>query len=190
MPPSTFTGPDASVADRMEDWERRFRAPQVGFPAWARDAPDRLAVATDESGVWQVQAWDRARGDRRTITNEPIGVMAGGVTPDGDGIVWFHDVTGDERGHWLVAAFDGDGGAAPPNALLDGVPDGWSEGLALGRDLVAAGIAGDDGFDVWVECLHAGHVICRDRQNDTDYAEVATFSARAPRLGSATWNRG
>ncbi|MCU1460172.1 MAG: peptidase prolyl oligopeptidase active site domain protein [Acidimicrobiales bacterium] len=136
----------------MEDWERRFRAPQIGFPSWARDAPDRLAVATDEGGSWQVHAWDRASGHRGAVSDEPIGVMGGDLTPDGEGVVWFHDVTGDERGHWLVAPFDADAdaGTATPGKLLDGVPDGWSEGLALGRDVVALGVADGEGFDVWI----------------------------------------
>ncbi|MFN2607203.1 MAG: prolyl oligopeptidase family serine peptidase [Acidimicrobiales bacterium] len=127
-------------------WERRFRAPTVGFPDWARDAPERLALASNESGAWQVYAWDRATGGRRQVTDEPIGVAGGACTHDGEGVLWFSDLTGDEVGHWLVQPFGG-GDARP---LAPGVDDAWSAGLALGDGVVAVGTADDDGFAVHV----------------------------------------
>jgi dipeptidyl aminopeptidase/acylaminoacyl peptidase len=133
------------AGDRVPRWEQRFRAPAVAFPHWARDAPDRLAVTTNESGAWQVYAWDRATGVRRRVTDDPIGVMDGAVTPDGKGVVWFHDVSGDETGHWLVEDFSG----GDPRPLLEGVPDAWSTGLDVGTGIAVAGIATDDGFSVW-----------------------------------------
>ncbi|HEX2274739.1 MAG TPA: prolyl oligopeptidase family serine peptidase [Acidimicrobiales bacterium] len=129
----------------MPLWERRFRAPTVGFPHWARHAPDRLALTSNESGAWQVYAWDRAAGTRRQVTDDPIGVPFGACTADGTGVVWFHDVTGDETGHWLVQPFGGDGDSRP---LVPGLPDAWSAGLALGDGVVAVGTAGEDGFAV------------------------------------------
>jgi hypothetical protein len=131
----------------MPVWEQRFRAPAVGFPHWARDAPDRLAVASNESGAWQVYAWDRAAGTRRQVTDEPVGVADGMVTPDGQGVVWFADPTGDEVGQWLVQPFSGAGPARP---LVGGAPDAWSAGLSIGDGIMAVGTAGDDGVVVWV----------------------------------------
>jgi len=138
-------------------WEQRFRAPSMAFPVWARDAPERLAVSTSESGSWQLYAWDRAAGVRRRMTNNPIGVFAGYdeaagfPTPDGTSLVWFEDTTGDEVGRWLVAPFDAaaDGDMAP-RPLLDGVPDAWSEGIDVGGQAIVACTSGDDGFAVWV----------------------------------------
>ena len=129
-------------------WEKRFRAPAVGFPRWGRDAPERLALASNESGAWQVYAWDRARGTRRQVTDDPIGVAGGAVTPDGEGVVWFHDPTGDEVGQWLVEPFHGEADQRRP--LVAGVPEAWSAGLAVGPGIVAVGTAADDGFTVWV----------------------------------------
>ncbi|MCA1692152.1 MAG: prolyl oligopeptidase family serine peptidase [Actinobacteria bacterium] len=128
-------------------WEQRFRAPAVGFPHWAREAPDRMAVASNESGAWQVYAWDRARDVRRQVTDEPIGVAGGGMTPDGAGVVWFHDATGDEVGQWMVEPFDGDERRRP---LVEGLPDAWSAGLSIGDGMMAVGTATDEGFAVWV----------------------------------------
>jgi dipeptidyl aminopeptidase/acylaminoacyl peptidase len=129
-------------------WEKRFRAPSIGFPSWGRDAPERLAVASNESGAWQVYAWDRARGIRRQVTDDAIGVAGGGVTPDGEGVIWFHDGTGDEVGQWLVEPFHGGAGQRRP--LVEGVPEAWSAGLAVGHELAAVGTAAGDGFTVWV----------------------------------------
>ncbi|MDQ4132105.1 MAG: prolyl oligopeptidase family serine peptidase [Actinomycetota bacterium] len=136
----------ASDPASVPDWERRFRAPNVGFPHWPRRAPDRLAVASNESGSWQVYAWDRATGSRRQVTDHPLGVTSGACTRDGEGVVWFHDTTGDEVGHWLVEDFGG--GRRRP--LLPGLADAWSTGLAIGDGIVVAGTAADDGFRVVV----------------------------------------
>ena len=118
----------------------------MGFPHWARHAPDRLVFTSNESGAWQVYACDRATGLRRQVTDDPIGVAGGAATPDGSAVVWFHDVTGDEVGHWLVAPFEG----GDPRVLAAGVPDAWSSGLCLGDRLVVVGTASDDGFSVYV----------------------------------------
>jgi dipeptidyl aminopeptidase/acylaminoacyl peptidase len=129
-----------------EPWEQRFRAASVTFPHWARHAPERLVHSSNESGAWQVYAWDRSTGSRRQVTDDPIGVLGGAATPDGAGVVWFHDVTGDEVGHWRVAPFDG----GDPQPLVPGVPDAWSSGLCLGDGLVVAGTAAEDGYSVFV----------------------------------------
>ena len=89
-------------------WQARFRAPIVGFPSWAADRPDRIIYASSESGVYQLHAWDRTTGERRQITNEPVGLIAGEITPDGEWIVWHRDTTGDESGVWVAAPFAGD----------------------------------------------------------------------------------
>ena len=130
----------------IEPWEQRFRAASVGFPSWARHAPDRLVFSSNESGARQVYAWDRATGLRRQVTDDPIGVAGGAATPDGAGVVWFRDVTGDEVGHWLVAPFE----EGEPRRLTPGVPDAWTTGLCLGDGLVVAGTAEDDGFSVFI----------------------------------------
>jgi dipeptidyl aminopeptidase/acylaminoacyl peptidase len=129
-------------------WEQRFRAPLAMFPRWAREAPERLTVVSNEPGSYQVFAWDRARGIRRQVTDHPIGVIDGFPTPDGEGVVWFHDETGSEVGHWVVESFHGD--ARERRALLEGVPDAWSSGVAVGDRVIAVGAADDEGFAVWL----------------------------------------
>jgi dipeptidyl aminopeptidase/acylaminoacyl peptidase len=141
-------------------WERRFRAPVMLFPRWARTAPERLTLVSNESGAYQVYAWDRARGVRRQVTQHPIGVIDGIPTPDGEGVVWFHDDTGSEVGHWVIEPFHGD--ARERRALVDGLPDAWSAGMALGEDVTIVGTATEEAFTIWraragapAEAIHA-----------------------------------
>ena len=140
-------------------WEARFRAPILSFPAWSPDAPDRLAIASTESGSYQLYAWDRATGRRHQVTHDPVGVLGGRPTRDGSGIAWFHDATGSESGGWVVAPFDE---AVAPEPLVPGVPEGWDEGLAMGRRRTVAAVSTAERFSIWVSeqgadarCLHA-----------------------------------
>jgi len=126
-------------------WQRRFRAPIVGFPAWSRHAPDRLAYVSSESGIYQLHSWDVATGERRQVSDDPVGVISGDISADGGWLVWHRDTTGDESGTYVTAPFGG--GTAEP--LLEGVPIGWDSGIALGRDRTIAVISDRDGFSVY-----------------------------------------
>jgi dienelactone hydrolase len=128
-------------------WKRRFRAPSLTVPNWAVDNPDRLVYASNVSGSWQMHAWDRASGEQRQVTEHPTGVLAGTVTPDGSGVVWFDDSKGDEIGLWRLQPFPG-GDDLP---LMPGAEPAWSAGLALGPGgRVALGLATRVGFSVRV----------------------------------------
>ena len=131
---------------KVPAWELRFRARSSRLPAWSRQAPDRCAYASNESGAWQLHAWDAATGERRQVTDGPVGVVDGAPTLDGEGVVWFEDVTGDESGHWVVQPF----GGGETRAFLTGVPHGWNEGLAQAPGIAAAAISNRDGFFVYV----------------------------------------
>ncbi len=143
-------------------WEARFRAPILSFPAWSSDEPDRLAIASTESGSYQLYAWDRAAGTRRQVTNDPVGVLGGRPTRDGTGIVWFQDATGAESGQWVVTPF---GENAPPRPLIGGAPEGWDEGLAIGRRRIAAAISTAEQFAIWVSDA-GGQARCLHEQRD------------------------
>jgi hypothetical protein len=117
------------VPDPEPLWQRRFRAPIVGFPTWSVHAPDRLLYTSSESGVYQLHSWDRATGEKRQITNEPVGLISGEITPDGEWVVWHRDLTGDESGVWVAAPFTG----GPAEPFIDGLPEGWNGGLRSAR---------------------------------------------------------
>jgi len=91
----------------VEAWEKRFRVPVTSLPDWAPRAPDRVVCASNESGVWQLHAWDLSTGRRRRVTDSEVGVTDGFPTLDGEGVLWFDDRTGDEAGEWLIQPFHG-----------------------------------------------------------------------------------
>jgi len=134
------------VPDPEPLWQQRFRAPIVGFPTWASGAPDRIIYASSESGIYQLHAWDRATVERRQITNEPVGLISGEVTPDGEWVVWHRDTTGDESGVWVAAPFAG--GIAEP--FVEGLPESWDQGLAIGRRRTAIATSDREGFGLYI----------------------------------------
>jgi dienelactone hydrolase len=127
-------------------WERRFRAPSVTLPSWAPSEPDRLVFSSNETGSWQLYSWERRTGERRAVTDDPVGVTEGAMLPDGSGIVWFHDATGNEYGHYMVTPFGG--GHARP--LIDGIPDGWPSGLSMVGTVIAIAQGERDGFAIYI----------------------------------------
>ena len=127
-------------------WQRRYRAPIIGFPTWSRHAPDRLVYASSESGVYQLHSWDVATGQRRQITNEPVGLVTGEVSADGEWVLWHRDTTGDESGTWMAAPFNG----GSPERFADGLPVGWDGGMAPGLERTVSGISGRGGFGLYV----------------------------------------
>src|SRR3972149_296559 len=88
-------------------WQRRYRAPILGFPTWSRHAPDRLVYTSSESGVYQLHSWNLATGERRQITDEPVGLVSGHVSADGEWVIFHLDPTGSEFGTWMTAPFSG-----------------------------------------------------------------------------------
>ena len=93
------------ITGSTPEWEKRFRAPRVGLPDWAEDAPDRSLFVSNATGTYELYAWDRATGEQRRATDRPNGTTDGVLTPDGEWIWWFDDTDGDEFGVWLRQPF-------------------------------------------------------------------------------------
>ncbi|HSL11860.1 MAG TPA: prolyl oligopeptidase family serine peptidase [Actinomycetota bacterium] len=127
-------------------WKRRFTAPRFADFTFAPSAPDRWAAVTNESGSWQAWSWDGRTGRRERVSTEGIGAEEVHLTPAGDGVVWWRDDTGDERGRWIVTPFGGGDG----RPLADDVPEGWTMGLSLVDVVVAQGLATDDDYRVYL----------------------------------------
>lgn len=136
----------SAPAGGVPAWRRRFKAARVSLPTWALDATDRLAYATNASGVWQVMSWDLAYDRHTQLTDKPTGVRGGQPLPDGTGVVWFDDGAGDEVGRYVVTPFHG-GGQKP---LAPGLPDGWSAGLSLRPQRTAIGVSVREGVRIAV----------------------------------------
>ncbi len=129
-PSHNSTGPAGSAGAGMPDWEKRFRAPRIGLPDWAEDAPDRSLFLSNATGTYELYAWDRATGGQRQATDRPNGTTDGTLSPDGEWIWWFADTDGDEFGVWMRQPFAG--GADEP--ATPGLAASYASGLAIGRD--------------------------------------------------------
>ena len=117
----------------------RFEAPSIGFPAWSSHRPDDLFFVSNEGGVKQVWTLDRRSGKRLQVTEQRIGVEDFVLTPDGAGVVWWSDDTGNESGAWVLTSVE-DGST---KALLADLPPGWSQGIALAGSSIAVAITDD-----------------------------------------------
>jgi dienelactone hydrolase len=131
------------TTEQMPDWERRFRAPRVGLPDWARDRPERAAVVATTGGVLEVHSWDRATGTLTQATSRKEGTAYATLDPSGEHLWWFDDGDGDEFGVWRRQPF-----GSGPDADTDdpvGLPAAYPSGLAIGRDgLVVVGRTDDE----------------------------------------------
>jgi dienelactone hydrolase len=170
MPPTSSgppTAPDVAPAAGSDEaaptgsglpaWERRFRAPRVGLPDWADDAPDRCAVVATTGGVLEVHSWDRSTGALTRLTNRKEGTVHAAIEPDGSAVWWFDDGDGDEYGVWRRQPF----GAGPGDGVEDptGLPAAYSAGLALGRGVAVVG-RGDDGYGTRIHVVRQGRPAC------------------------------
>ncbi|MFD7337556.1 S9 family peptidase [Streptomyces violascens] len=134
--------------NEMPEWEKRFRAPRVGLPDWAEDAPDRSLFVSNATGTYELYAWDRTTGDQRRATDRPNGTTDGVLTPDGEWIWWFDDTDGDEFGVWRRQPFAG----GDDETAVPGLAPSYPAGLALGRDgtAVIGRSTDDDGSTIHV----------------------------------------
>lgn len=127
-------------------WRRRFRAPRVSLPAWARDEPDRLLYSSNASGKWELYTWDRTIHAHRQVTTRPEGTMRGQLDPTGQQIWWFDDDRGSEFGRWVVEPFAG----GTPQIALPDVPAAYGAGLAIGRSRAVVGTSTYEGTGIYL----------------------------------------
>ena len=151
-------------------WERRFRAPRVSLPEWARDAPDRCLYVSNATGTYELYAWDRSTGRSRQVTDRENGTSDGALSPDGEHVWWFADSDGDEHGTWQRQPFAG----GPDEPAAPGVPAGYSAGLEIGDDLALVGTATDDGSTVHVVRPGAAPTVLYACEHDADLAGLSS----------------
>src|SRR5258706_2556891 len=95
---------EAATAERQTtqqepDWKRRFRAPRVMFPSWARDDAERLVYLSNAGGKFEVYTWDRRTGEQRRLTDRSEGTgyrVPSRLETDGKPVWWFDDAKGNE----------------------------------------------------------------------------------------------
>ncbi len=131
-------------------WRRRFRAARTTLPDWADGRPEHLTYASNESGKWELYAWDRATDEKRQLTDRKEGTLNGTIDPSGANVWWFDDTDGDELGRWMIQPFaDGDVKQAAVS-----LGRAYDAGLELGRNIQVVGRAVEDSASIYV--LRAG----------------------------------
>jgi acetyl esterase/lipase len=138
----------APATGSMPDWEKRFRAPRVGLPEWAEDAPERSLFVSNVTGTYELYAWDRKTGGRRQVTDRPNGTTDGALSRDGEWVWWFSDTDGDEFGVWMRQPFGGGEDIPSAPELSPSYPAGLA--LGVGGIAVIGRSTDDEGTSVHV----------------------------------------
>ncbi|MGH9440927.1 MAG: S9 family peptidase [Thermoanaerobaculia bacterium] len=117
---------------------------RVGVLGFARDAPDRVLIASNETGTFQLSSFDPKSGQMRRLTQTAAGKASGTISPDGRWVYYLRDEGGSEVGKYVRVPFEGgraeeiDAASSPASGL----------GIAVetqGRFLVE-GLSDADGF--------------------------------------------
>jgi dipeptidyl aminopeptidase/acylaminoacyl peptidase len=136
------------IVQEGADWKKRFRMPRI-YVQFSRGNPDRALVISNESGTYELYAYDVSSNTLRQATRRPSGTIYGMISPDGQHIYYMDDKKGNETGHIVRIPFVGGDGAQdmtptlPEYTLVEPSVDGTSSHLGLT-------IPGHDGFDSYV----------------------------------------
>jgi dipeptidyl aminopeptidase/acylaminoacyl peptidase len=150
-------------------WRRRFRAVQLSFPSWARDVPDRLLYGSNQTGRFELFAWDTLSGRRWQLTDRPEGTVRGALDPLGEWAWWFDDDRGSEHGVWMREPF----GGGWPERAAPGVEAAYPAGLAVGRSFAIVGTSTDEGARVSLVAAGADPAVLYEHR---EHAEVGGLS--------------
>lgn len=155
----------------------RFLAPTRTLPVSSRSLPDRAIFVSDESGAFQVYAWNRGDDLCWQITDTPTGAFLCAISPDGSTVWSFRDEDGGEKGCWHLTSFPSILGELPPaRRVLDGTP-GWPVGHAIGTSCAVLSIATENGCTVWVVDDPAGETTERRLRSGTSMTTVYAMDA-------------
>jgi acetyl esterase/lipase len=131
-------------------WKRRFRAPVVMFPMWARDNASRLLYLSNAGGKFEVYAWDQRTGERRQVTDRAEGTgyrVSSKLDPRGEFIWWFDDEKGNELGRWVREPWSG----GECETIADELAPAYSGRIAIEDHIAVIGRSrSDEGSSVYV----------------------------------------
>ena len=134
-------------------WKQRMRAPTVISTQIAFNNPGRGLAVSNQSGVYQLHAWDVKTGEMRQLTDAPAGIMFGGLSPDGKYIYHLQDKQGDEIGHYVRIPFEG----GEPEDITPSMEPyaSFSISQSLNNALLGFMAAGNEGFRVFCMTMAA-----------------------------------
>lgn len=170
-------------------WKQRFRITRVMSSQIATKNPSRGLVVSNQSGVFQLYAWDVNTGELRQLTDRPAGTTFGGLSPDGNTIYYFDDEGGNEIGYFVQLPFEATTDTEPVNITPELPPYAT---FSLSQSLNGAVLsftAGHGGhFDIYTLSRQSDHTWGRPQllyrtqrftvgatlSHDGDYAVIAT----------------
>ncbi len=91
----------------MQQWEQRYHATAISAAATAANNKQRGLVASNQTDVTQLYAWDLPSGGLRQLTQVPSGKAAGFIAPNGKYVVYMQDTRGNEQGQLVRVPWDG-----------------------------------------------------------------------------------
>ena len=139
-----------------EDWKRRFRASRYLFQI-AEDNPDRVLVASNETGMFELYALDIRNNTMSQVTRRPSGTIFGKVSPDGSHVYYVDDKLGNETGHVVRVPF---GPLSPsPQDMTPNIPEYTLVDPFVDSDNSQMGltIPGPDGFSTFIIDISGSH---------------------------------
>lgn len=112
------------------DWARRYRLTRVSVIDFAQERPSAALVTSNETGLFQLYAWDLATGKRLQLTHEPTGKSGGEISPDGRWVYYLKDTRGSEVGSYVRVPFTG----GSEEEVMGNLPPYSGGGIAFDRD--------------------------------------------------------
>ncbi|NUM43193.1 MAG: S9 family peptidase [Anaerolineales bacterium] len=133
-------------------WKLRYRAPRVANCQIAKHAPTRGVIGSNQSGLFQLYAWDVPTGQTRQLTHKAGGQIAYTFSPDGNYLYFLQDEHGNELGHFARFPYASTLEAGPVEDLTPDLPKYSPAGNWLSRSGRVFGFtAGTQaGFDTYL----------------------------------------
>jgi len=141
--------------DDAAPWKQRYRLPVTYAGQIAELMPSRGLAASNRSGVYQLYAWHVPTGELAQLTNRPVGVARGFLSPDGAYVYYLEDRKGDEFGHFVRVPFEG----GLPEDITPDLPlyTSWSFNFSTIGNRLGLTAATNDGFDTYCIDMGVGH---------------------------------
>ncbi len=142
------------ILEKDAPWKRRFRTPRIMIQVADRN-PDRSLVISNESGMYELYAFDLPSNTLKQRTHRPSGTIYGSISPDGQHIYYMNDREGNETGHIVRIPFEGTDEAQdltpslPDYALAEPSIDDTSSRFGIT-------IPSEEGFDSYVVDISGG----------------------------------
>jgi dipeptidyl aminopeptidase/acylaminoacyl peptidase len=143
-------------------WKKRYRAPVIGYTQLAKANPTRGLAVGNQTGKWQLYAWEVPAGQLRQMTDTPTGQVIGSISSDGRYIYYHQDKAGNEIGHYVRVPFEG----GPPENVTPEMPEYSSFSFEKNQsgNCIGFAAAASDGFSVYCQFVDTSGKLSAPRQ--------------------------